>query len=133
MIVEELSLARFVDDVVVAVLGVTGGEVFGVQFALAADPLEDRLRQVDDIMADAEIGDGVDVGCAELILEDEGVAAIAAGEHVVAEPAVQLVLSAAAGRARRCRCHPSVCLLPSIPSIVSLPTPAGEVRVPGCR
>ena len=106
VIVEELSLARFVDDVVVAVLGVTGGEVFGVQFALAADPLEDRLRQVDDIMADAEIGDGVDVGCAELVLEDEGVAAFAAGEGVVAEPAVQLVLSAAAVEPVVAACRP---------------------------
>jgi len=106
-VVKELSLLPVVDDVVVAVLGLRADvEIFRSQRQLlVANPTERRLGEIDRVVTQSEIGDGIDVVRTELVLELEDVGAfgarqritsLAAIENIIAMVAVQRVVAEAA-------------------------------------
>src|SRR5690606_6356445 len=78
-----------VDDDIGLALGVPGQhEALRRQHADLADALEALGRQMELVLAGGEVGDRVDVLPVEIGVEEEGVAAAAAGQRVLAGAAI---------------------------------------------
>src|SRR5688500_1426070 len=97
-VIIELAGLAVVDDAVVLVvrLGGPGLHIELALFELAAELIEDRIVEREDVGVVTEVGNGVEIARAQLGLEYETVAAVAAGEDVLARAPDERVVAVAA-------------------------------------